>query len=163
MPTILRDRLLIGVVAALVAATLFGAVLGDAVALEVREMALTHAGFGAWFIVAVGLIPVICFHIQSGHDSRKIDPGLSRPLSRARSVLIYWTGFSGLPAILARAAAAVLPTAGALDRAGVAAWASSLDLEAGPERTPDRIDLLRHMNERIDRGHGDEVIGTVRA
>lgn len=128
--TAIRDRLLIGVVVALVLAALLGAFLGSAAALEQREMALAYAGFTTRLILVMGLILFVCFHVQRSYDNREIDLMLSRPISRAQFVMIYWLSFSGVAVLLALIATAVLPIAGWPDPVGMAVWAVSLVLEA---------------------------------
>ncbi len=128
--TAVRDRLLIGVAIALVLAALLGAFLGDATALEQRQMSLAYAGFTTRLILAMGLILFVCFHVQRSYDNREIDLMLSRPISRAQFVIIYWLGFSGVAVMLAVLAAIVLPIAGLPDGAGLVLWAISLILES---------------------------------
>jgi ABC-type transport system involved in multi-copper enzyme maturation permease subunit len=128
--TAVRDRLLIGVVAALVLAALLGAFLGEATALERDQMSLAYAGFATRLILAVGLILFVCFHVQRSYDNREIDLMLSRPISRAQFVLIYWLGFSGVGIFLSVLAVVVLPIAGIPDGSGLAVWTLSLVLES---------------------------------
>jgi ABC-type transport system involved in multi-copper enzyme maturation permease subunit len=128
--TAVRDRLLIGVVVALVLAALLGAYLGEATALERHQMSLAYAGFATRLILAVGLIVFVCFHVQRGYDNREIDLMLSRPISRAQFVVTYWFGFSGVAVLLALVAVIVLPIAGLPDGPGLAVWTLSLILES---------------------------------
>lgn len=128
--TAARDRLLIGVAIALVLAALLGAFLGDATALEQSQMSLAYAGFMTRLILAMGLILFVCFHVQRSYDNREIDLMLSRPISRAQFVLIYWLGFSGVAVLLALLATVVLPIAGIPEGAGLVLWMISLVLES---------------------------------
>ena len=128
--TSVRDRLMIGLIAALVGAALIGAFLGDASFMEERQMALAYAGFSTRLVLILGLILFVCFHVQRSYDNREIDLMLSRPISRTQFVLIYWAGFSGLALALSLVASIVLPIAGMPDRGGFAMWVLSLALEA---------------------------------
>ena len=125
----LRDRLFVGLLAGVAAATLISSMLGGTAFLEEREMSLAYAGAAARLILVIGLIVFACFHVRQAFDSREIDVMLSRPLSRPQLVVAYWLGFSAVATLLAVPTAGVILLIGPISEAGFIAWSISLLLE----------------------------------
>jgi ABC-type transport system involved in multi-copper enzyme maturation permease subunit len=125
----LRDRLFVGLLAGVAAATLISAMLGGTAFLEEREMSLAYAGAAARIILVIGLVVFACFHVRQAFDSREIDVMLSRPLSRPQLVVAYWLGFSAVATLLAVPTAGVLLLIGPMSDPGFLSWSVSLLLE----------------------------------
>lgn len=96
----LRDRLFIGLIAAIAFIAIIAGMLGQTSVVEEKEMALAYAGGAGRYVLAIGLTVFICFHIRSAFDTREIDVMLSRPLSRAQLAVSYWLGFAVVATLL---------------------------------------------------------------
>ncbi len=125
----LRDRLFIGLLIGVVAASILSAVLGSTAFLEEREMTLAFAAETTRMVLVVGLIVFVCFHIRSSFDSREIDVMLSRPLSRGQLVIDHWLGFSLVSLCLVLPTLGVMALIGTLNHTGFMWWSVSLLLE----------------------------------
>ncbi len=126
----LRDRLFTGLLLAVVIAALLSAVLGSTAFLEEQEMTLVFAAETARFILMIGLIVFVCFHVRNTFDTKEIDVMLSRPLSRAQLVFDHWCGFALVGLFLVLPTMGVIAFIGALDWDGYAWWSLSLLLES---------------------------------
>lgn len=124
-----RDRLFGGLLAAIALGALLAAAAGHTAPLEEGEMTISFAAASSRFVLAIGMIVFVCFHVRSQFDSREIDVMLSRPLSRAQAVVDYWMGFAASATLLVLPTLAILAFAGVKDAAGFALYGVSLLLE----------------------------------
>lgn len=125
----LRDRLFLGLLLGVVAATLIASTLGGTALLEEKEMALSYAGGVSRVILAVGLSVFVCFHVRHSFDSREMDVMLSRPLSRPRLVFAHWLGFAVVALLLVLPTCLAIAALGPVHLSGFLAWSVSLLLE----------------------------------
>lgn len=128
--TALRDRLFVGMLAAIILATGISAALAATSMIEVQEMTLTFAAAASRVILMLGLVVFVAFHIRHAFDNREIDVLLSRPISRPMLVLSYWMAFSAVAIVVTTLTVLVVLAMSVLNMAGFAAWAGSLLLEA---------------------------------
>jgi ABC-type transport system involved in multi-copper enzyme maturation permease subunit len=125
-----RDRLFLGILAAITVAAYICSVLGSTAMLEPTQMTLAFTAAVSRVMVMVGIIVFIGFHLQSAFESKEIELLLSRPLSRAALVLAYWLGFALVALLLTLPAMAILYYLGPLNQTGFMIWSISLLLEA---------------------------------
>ncbi len=128
--TALRDRLFLGVLAAMLCAAGISSVLASTSMIEAHEMTLVFSAATTRLIVMLGLIVFVAFHLRQAFDAREIDVMLSRPISRHRLVLAYWVAFSVVALAICALSAALIYALGPITLAGWSGWALSLLLEA---------------------------------
>jgi len=128
--TALRDWLFLGLLIAIIFATMISATLGSTAFIEENAMTLTYAAGSSRIILMIGLIVFTCFNIRNAFDTKEIDVILSRPISRANLVISYWLGFSQVSALLCLPIVAIIGLLGILNVGGYIVWAASLLLEA---------------------------------
>lgn len=128
--TALRDRLFVGVLAAIILATAISATLAATSMIEVREMTLAFAAAASRLILILGLVVFVAFHIRHAFDNREVDVFLSRPISRSKLVLSYWVAFSVVAVVVTLLTILVVYVVGAPNPMGFAVWSGSLLLEA---------------------------------
>lgn len=126
----LRDRLFLGMLAAILCSTGLSSVLAATSTIEAHEMTLSFAAATARLILMLGLVVFVAFHLRHAFDSREVDVMLSRPISRPRLVFAYWVAFAVIALLMTLLALAVLYALGPLSLSGYAGWAFSLILEA---------------------------------
>jgi ABC-type transport system involved in multi-copper enzyme maturation permease subunit len=125
-----RDRLFLGILAAIFLTAYICSVLGATAMLEPTQMTLALTAAVARVVIMVGIIVFIGFHVQSAFENKEIDLLLSRPLSRTALVLAYWLGFALVALLLTLPAMAVIYYLGPLNLTGFLVWCVSLTLEA---------------------------------
>ena len=76
-----RDKVFIGLLIGLVAATLISRAMGYTALLEPEQMTMTFSAASARMILAVGLIVFVCFHVRHAFDSKEIDVLLEQAYS----------------------------------------------------------------------------------
>jgi ABC-type transport system involved in multi-copper enzyme maturation permease subunit len=128
--TALRDRLFVGLIAAVVLAALISGELGYTALVEELEMTLSYAAATSRLILIVGITIFTCFHIRNAFDTKEIDVILSRPISRQNLVLSYWMGFSVVATFLVLPTVGIIGLLGVLSYDGYLGWAISLLLES---------------------------------
>ncbi len=128
--TAMRDRLFIGMLAALILATGISATLAATSMLEVQEMTLAFSAAAARIILMLGLIVFVAFHVRQAFDTREIDVMLSRPISRSKLVFSHWMAFALVALVMTVIAALVIWFVSPLSMEGFLGWSLSLLLEA---------------------------------
>jgi ABC-type transport system involved in multi-copper enzyme maturation permease subunit len=128
--TAMRDKLFVGLLFGIAAASYICSVLGSTAMLEPEAMTLSFSAATSRVIIMVGIIVFIGFHVRNAFDSKEIDVLLSRPISRATLVLSYWLGFAVVALILAVPAVAIIAYLGIINKTGFMVWACSLVLES---------------------------------
>jgi len=128
--TAIRDRLFVGLLFGIAAASYICGVLGSTAMLEPEAMTLSFTAATSRVIIMVGIIVFIGFHIRNAFDSKEIDVLLSRPISRATLVVSYWLGFAVVATILAIPAVAIIAYLGIINQTGFMVWSISLLLES---------------------------------
>lgn len=127
--TAMRDWLFLGLFVLCATAIGLAIFLGSTALVEQSQMAMSYAAGATRFIVMVGLITFVCFHVRRSFENRELEVILSRPLSRASFVCAYWCGFALLGILvvvpLVVALAVLLP----VNYMGLAFWGMSLMLE----------------------------------
>lgn len=126
----MRDRLFLGMVLGVLGVTYLSYILGATALVEERQTALTLAAGTSRFIVMLGLMVFVCFHIHLAFDSREMDVQVARPISRTTLVLGYFTGFAIIAAVLCTPLVLVLAVMHPTNWGGFAAYAVSLYAEA---------------------------------
>lgn len=127
--TAVRDRLFIGLLAAIIFAAFVSGVMGNTAMLETQEMTVTLCAASARLILMIGLIVFTCFHVRAAFQTREIDVLLSRPVSRSKIVVSYWLGFACVATLLAMPTIVIMWIVGIIDMIGYFYWAASLLLE----------------------------------
>jgi hypothetical protein len=126
----LGERLVLTVLAALVASSALAAFLGSTALVEQREFAAVLAANAGRLLVVLALVLFTCFHVRRAFDSREIDLLLARPISRRDFVLAYVAMLILCAALMAALAGLAV---GLIARPGPAAfgwWTLSLFVEA---------------------------------
>ena len=126
----LGERLLVTMVAALVASAALAAFLGSTALVEQREFAAVLTANAGRLVVVLALILFTCFHVRRAFDSREVDLLLARPVSRWDFVLAYVVMLILAAALMAALAGLAV---GLIARPGLAAlgwWTLSLFVEA---------------------------------
>ena len=126
----LCERLLLTVLAALVASAALAAFLGSTALVEQREFAAVLAANAGRLLVVLALVLFTCFHVRRAFDSREVDLLLARPISRRDFVLAYAAMLILAAALMAALAGLAV---GLIARPGLAAfawWTLSLFVEA---------------------------------
>jgi ABC-type transport system involved in multi-copper enzyme maturation permease subunit len=127
--TAVRDRLIIVLLLALVAAVGAASFLAASAIAEKREFGLAFGGELTRLILVLGMITFISFHIRRMHETREIEAILARPIARATFVLAYFVAYAGIALLLALLAPMFLWVAFSADGLGLAEWTASLVLE----------------------------------
>jgi len=89
----LRDRLFLGMVIGVFAVSYLSYVLGATALIEEQQTAITLAAGTSRFVVMLGLMVFVCFHIRRAFETREMDVQVARPIRRSTLVLGYFTGF----------------------------------------------------------------------
>lgn len=126
----LRDRLFLGMILGVIAVSYLSFVLGSTALAEESQTAITLAAGTSRFVIALGLMVFVCFHIHLAFDSREMDVQVARPISRTTLVLGYFAGFAVIALALCLPLIAVLALMQPVSWSGFAAYAISLYLEA---------------------------------
>ncbi len=122
----LRDKLFLGLLAGIVFAAILSSFLGSTAYLESTEMMLSYMGASFRFIVAIGLMTFVCFHVQQHKDTQQLNVILSKPLSRTSIVVAYWLGFSAVAACIIIPIILLMAVINPLSWSGFALWSVSL-------------------------------------
>jgi hypothetical protein len=125
----IRDRFVGAITLALLAATGAAMFLGASTIAEQQALGLAYAGELVRFILTLGLITFVCFHVRRMHETHEIEAILSRPISRAVVVLAYFFAYAVIALGLALVAAPLLMLGLGAHGAGLAQWDASLMLE----------------------------------
>jgi ABC-type transport system involved in multi-copper enzyme maturation permease subunit len=128
--TAIRDRLFVGLVFGVAAASYICSVLGSTAMLEPEAMTLSFTAATSRIIIMVGIIVFIGFHVRNAFDSKEIDVLLSRPISRTTIVISYWLGFVVVASILVIPPVAILAYLGIINQTGFMLWSVSVLLES---------------------------------
>lgn len=128
--TALRDRLFVGMLAAMLAAVGISAALAATSMIETQEMTLAFSAASCRLILIVGLVVFVAFHLRHAFDTKEIDVMLSRPISRPMLVTAYWTAFCVVATVMTALGAGMIYALGPASQSGFFAWAASLLLEA---------------------------------
>lgn len=126
----LRDKLFIGLIAALLFAVLIAKYLGGAAMLEEQQMTLAYAAATSRFICILGLVTFICFHIFQARENHYLEVMLSRPISRTTIIFSYFTGFGCVALLLSAFISLVIALLEPMAWTGYFAWAISLLCES---------------------------------
>lgn len=122
----IRDKLFIGLIAAILLAAFLGSFMGSAAFLENKEMSLVMTASVARLIVVIGTVVFICFQLRSHFDNKEMDVLLTRPLTRETVVIAYWLGFAAVASIALIPLFVVVAFIGPLSWQGFGLWALSL-------------------------------------
>lgn len=125
-----RDWLFIGLFVAVLAAYGLAIFTGGASLVEQQQMILSYFAGTSRFILIIGLIVFICFHIRRSFENREIESILSKPISRTKFVIAYWMGFTTLAAIATLPVFVILLFFTSPDIQGLLFWSISFLLEA---------------------------------
>lgn len=127
--TAVRDRLILVLLVALMAAAGAASFLAASAIAEKREFGLAFGGELTRLILVLGMITFISFHIRRMHETREIEAILARPISRATFVLAYFVAYAGIALLLSLLAPAFLLVGFSANGPGLIEWMVSLILE----------------------------------
>jgi len=127
--TTLRDRIVLAISLALLAATGIGAFFGAAALAEGRQLGLAYGGEISRFVLALGLIAFVSFHIRRMHETREIEAILARPISRASFVFACFLAYAFVAVLLALETVPLMMLVFGAQGAGFLVWEASLLLE----------------------------------
>lgn len=127
--TALRDWLFVGLFIVLSAAISISLFLASTALVEQQQMAIAYAAGISRIIVIGGLIVFVSFHVRRLFENREIEVMLSRPMSRSKFVLAYWTGFVMLGIIMVIPLILALKLLTNPHGLGLFYWAGSLMVE----------------------------------
>ena len=126
MKTALRDRLVFGVIAGLIAIWGLSFFFGGMALVEQQESGIVLlAGLSRVWIVA-GLVLFTAFHVKRVEESKELAWWLARPMPRWHMVVAYWSGLAWLSIWLVAVLTGILALMGALN---VVSWGLSLLFE----------------------------------
>ena len=98
--TAFRDRLFVALLAMLGLVFAVSIVLGSTALIEHWQMVTVFAAATSRFLLILGLIVFVAFHVQRLFETKEIEAVLSRSLSRGVFVVAYWLGFAALAAVV---------------------------------------------------------------
>lgn len=128
--TALRDRFLGALFLALLAAVGGSVFFGSSAVTEQRALGLAFAGELVRFILVLGMMTFVSFHIRRMYETREVEAILARPISRVTFVLAYFFAYAVVALLLVVAALPLLMLALQASGLGLAEWEASLALEA---------------------------------
>lgn len=126
--TALRNRLFIGLFAALLVAGAMSLFIGSTALIEKVSAIVVFAAGAGRFVLVLGLVVFVAFHIQNMIETREVEGILARALPRATFVLGYWLGFALVTAVFVGAFGFALWIVSP-SPAGVPVWTLSFLLE----------------------------------
>jgi hypothetical protein len=126
----LGERLLVGLLGALLLCAALATFLGSTVLVEQREFAAVLTASATRLLVVLALTVFTCFHVRRAFESREVDLLLSRPISRAGFILAHAVMLILCAALLAALAGLVVAAIARPAPAAWAWWTLSLLLEA---------------------------------
>lgn len=126
----LRDKLFFGMVLGIVAVSYLSYILGATALVEERQTAVTLAAGTSRFVVMLGLMVFVCFHIRRAFDSREMDVQVARPIRRTTLVFGYFLGFVAIAVALCLPMLLALAWMQPASWEGFAAYGTSLIAEA---------------------------------
>jgi ABC-type transport system involved in multi-copper enzyme maturation permease subunit len=127
--TALRDLLFIGLLAVTILAIYISSFLGNTALVEQEQMTLSYMAGSTRFILVIGLILFVCFHVRRAFDNKEIEVILSKPISRTRFIIAYWSGFALLSVLTTLPVAAFVSMFIKSNNSGLLLWGVSLILE----------------------------------
>ncbi len=127
--TALRDWLFLGLIIAIFFCLGLAMFTGGTALTEQENMALVLFAGGVRFILAIGFIVFICFHIRRAFETKEIESILSKPISRFKFILGYFLGFTILEIIAVIIPFSIIFTFHNINYDGFLAWTLSLILE----------------------------------
>lgn len=92
--TAIRDWLYIGILLLASCSVFLSIFLGGTALSEQGFMATAYIGGSCRMIVVIGLILFVCFHVRRSFENKEVELILTRPISRVKFVLGYFTGFA---------------------------------------------------------------------
>ena len=129
MITALRDFLFIGLLAVILIAIFISVFLGSTALTEQHQMTTAYVSGSTRFILALGLVIFVCFHVKRLFDNKEIEFILSKPISRKSFVFSYWLAFALLSLVLAIALSIFICLFTKPDLTGLLFWSISLICE----------------------------------
>jgi ABC-type transport system involved in multi-copper enzyme maturation permease subunit len=135
--TAVRDRLFVGLLAAMLLAALISYSMSATALVEEHAMRLAFLSGSLRLITVLGMVIFTCFHVRRTFDLREVESMLARPISRSRFILAYWTGLAVITCgvvflvggIVLGASTPASPIGGAVLLNRVLFWSGSLLLE----------------------------------
>lgn len=92
--TAIRDWLYLGILLLASCSIFLSIFLGSTALSEQGFMSTAYIGGSCRMIVVVGLILFVCFHVRRSFENKEVELILTRPISRVKFVLAYFTGFA---------------------------------------------------------------------
>lgn len=120
-----RDWLFVGLFILVLLAYGLSLFTGGTALVEQQQMVLTFFAGTSRVMLVIGLIVFVCFNIRRSFENREIEAMLSKPLSRTRFIVAYWSGFVVLSFIAAVPVMGILLTLNTPDLKGLIYWGAS--------------------------------------
>lgn len=128
--TALRDFLFIGLFGIVVLAMIIANFLGSTALSEQEQMIMTYMAGSSRFIVVVGLVLFVCFHVRRSFDNKEIEVILTKAISRKTFIFSYWLAFTILSLIITIPLVTFISIFTHADKIGLLYWGSSIMCEA---------------------------------
>ena len=120
--TAIRDKIFIGLIAAILAAFSVSGLIGYTSLLEELEMQTVVFASSARIIIIAGMILFICFYIQRLFETKEIQFILSKNISRIKFIFSFWISFNIISTILVLFAAMLILLFCSYNLAGFFYW-----------------------------------------
>lgn len=127
--TALRDLLFIGLMAMVLMAYGLSVFVGSTALVEESSTTLAYFAGASRFVLVIGLVVFVCFHVRRAFDNREIESILSKPVSRVEFVVAYWLGFVLLAFLAILPVLLVIYFLNNADFVGMLYWGASMFLE----------------------------------
>ena len=127
--TAVRDWLFIGLLFSVIACLGVSFFLGDLALSEQNATQLSFLAGTTRFILIMGLVLFICFHIRRSFDNREVDFMISRPISRSTFLMSYFISFSILSICLLLPVILLIFVVFSPNMGGFLVWSLSILLE----------------------------------
>lgn len=127
--TALRDLLFIGLMAMVLIAYALSSFVGSTAMVEEAHTSLAYFAGSSRFVLVIGLVVFVCFHVRRAFENREIESILSKPVSRIEFVVAYWLGFALLAFLVTVPVLIIMYFLSNPNLVGLLYWGVSLFLE----------------------------------
>ncbi len=118
----LRDKLYLGIFAALICTFALAFFLGSTNFVEGMQTTIVYIASGSRLIIALGLTLFICLNINHSFENKEIDFILSKSVSREKFILAYLSGFFIITALILSILLLAILLLFNIDKIGLLAW-----------------------------------------
>lgn len=125
-----RDRFIFGLLIGMIMAVLISSFLGGTALVESEEMRVIYAATSCRFIIMIGLMVFISFHIKRLFENKEMDVFLSRVPARSSIILSLVTAFVLISFVIIAQATVILMLVYMQNILNILYWGLTLCLEA---------------------------------